>query len=370
MAVSKAALRGYLLEEVLAYLIRRTGYGLLVDPTQDPRNLERRGSGLVIKGRGAVHQVDVLGQLKWIPAFTFPLRLFVEAKFRGKTTGIEVVRNAVGVLLDLNQKDSLGMNLKPLPQKYHYAYAVFSTSGFSEPAMEMALAHQISLIDLSGPEFDSLRNGIERAAEAVLDSIAPSESADGDAASRPTRGPKLVSSVRNVLRRRLGTLPEEIQLPSTLEQTLETNTLDSAAAAATEYGELFVAMANGPFMLLLKADDPAAFLNYTARHPRHEVNIRWSERINQGQTWSVTPSGDEGSYRLSFRLPTLLAEWVFEAESGDTPERALQVKSKYFSEITIYRHVNGEDHLFRLVYDAEQARQHVGEGRGIGDSQR
>lgn len=104
MRINKDTLKGYILEEVLAYLIRTTGYKLLVDASQDPRDLENRGNGLVVKGRGAVHQVDVLGELQWIPAFTFPLRLFVEAKFRRGKTGIDAVRNAVGVLLDVNSE--------------------------------------------------------------------------------------------------------------------------------------------------------------------------------------------------------------------------------------------------------------------------
>lgn len=72
MRLSKETLRGYILEEVLAYLIRNTGYELLVDRTQDPYELENKGHGLVVKGRGTVHQADVLGQLRWIPAFTYP----------------------------------------------------------------------------------------------------------------------------------------------------------------------------------------------------------------------------------------------------------------------------------------------------------
>jgi hypothetical protein len=31
-----------------------------------------------------MHQVDVLGELLWVPAFTFPTRLFVEANARGR----------------------------------------------------------------------------------------------------------------------------------------------------------------------------------------------------------------------------------------------------------------------------------------------
>jgi hypothetical protein len=35
--IGKESLKGYILEEVIAYLIKNTGYNLLVDPIQDPR---------------------------------------------------------------------------------------------------------------------------------------------------------------------------------------------------------------------------------------------------------------------------------------------------------------------------------------------
>jgi hypothetical protein len=79
--INKDTLKGYLLEEVLAYLIRNTGYKLLVDPRQDSRDLDWERNGLVVKGRGATHQVDVLGELEWIPAFTYPLRGCLESLF-------------------------------------------------------------------------------------------------------------------------------------------------------------------------------------------------------------------------------------------------------------------------------------------------
>ncbi len=103
MGLTKEALQGYILEEALAYLIRNTGYKLLVDEKQDNRELKNGANGLLVRGRGSLHQVDVLGELSWVPAFTYPIRLFVEAKFRGKKTGITTVRNAIGVLSDINQ---------------------------------------------------------------------------------------------------------------------------------------------------------------------------------------------------------------------------------------------------------------------------
>src|SRR5580765_6884097 len=143
--MTRDALRGYILEELLAYLIRNTGYRLLVDKSQDPEELDWKYNGLVVKGRGAVHQVDVLGELSWIPALTYPLRLFVEAKYRKTRTQIPAVRNLVATLLDVNQNNLpqviRGKGLNPhLRPKYYYAGALFSASGFSKPAMDMALA--------------------------------------------------------------------------------------------------------------------------------------------------------------------------------------------------------------------------------------
>ncbi|HEY9662915.1 MAG TPA: hypothetical protein V6C65_31105, partial [Allocoleopsis sp.] len=136
--------------------------------TQDPNDLDEQWNGLVVKGRGAVHQVDVLGQLEWIPAFTYPIRLFLEAKFRSRKTGIGAVRNAVGVLQDINQNNSPLRGEPALRAKYQYAYALFSTAGFSRPAVDMALAHQVSLVDLSGDEFESLRDSIDRTAAKIV----------------------------------------------------------------------------------------------------------------------------------------------------------------------------------------------------------
>jgi hypothetical protein len=166
--MSIASFKGKLLEEALAFLVRNSGYRLLVDPIQDPNELQKRGCGLVVKGRGALHQADVLGQLGWIPAFTFPIRLFVEAKWHDRSkTGLGVVRNAVGVLQDINQNYSVqvGDTRPRLVRRFNYTYALFSTTGFSAPAEEMALAHLISLIDLSGPQFDELRSIVSDLAE-------------------------------------------------------------------------------------------------------------------------------------------------------------------------------------------------------------
>lgn len=128
-----ATLRGYLLEEVLAWLLRGSGYRLLVDESQDPAELKNGANGLRVKGRGADHQVDVLGEFAFTPAFSLPINFVHDPGNR-------------------------------LRKRFRYVYALFSTSGFTEDAQDFALAQQISLVDLSGASFAWLRHSTESAA--------------------------------------------------------------------------------------------------------------------------------------------------------------------------------------------------------------
>lgn len=341
--VSKETLQGYMLEEVLAYLIRNSGYNLLVDPKQDPRELDIERNGLVVKGRGAVHQVDVLGQLEWIPAFTFPIRLFVEAKFREGATGLGTVRNAVGTLLDINQNSSPMRDGNSIVPRYQYVYALFSTSGFSKQAQDMALAHQVSLIDLGADEYKSLRDAISDSASSIWSDW----QRDG---SQNT-----INRLRYELRSRLGTQPEAVAPDERLlgsERSFET-LLDRVVGTAKEYGELFVAMVNGPYLVLLQPKNPRRFLNYCIEHPTHGVEIHWTD---SNGAWYISPSDNNSAYDLSFSLPHRLRDWIF--NSSDARQRALFVKQQIFSDITVYYRNARQDYLFRLRFDLEATLRH------------
>lgn len=336
------SLKGYLLEEILAYLIQNTGFRLLVDDSQDKRELAKRGNGLVVQGRGGVHQVDVLGQLAWIPAFTYPIRLFVEAKCRKDSTGLPVIRNAVGVVSDINQNYSpIREGSNRLIKRYSYHYAIFSTSGFSVHAVDYAMAHQISLIDLSGPDFSDLR----RLVDYLADSIANEDTGQG-----------FVKALRFHVRQELGTWPEEIPISLKVRSSLGISEdtlaiLDNALLRGIrDIGELFVGMSSGPFLLTFKSQNPQAFLKFADRFPSHRVIITWPNDDDKRQ-WTVQPAREREAYSLSFGLPDALAEWIFEDESEAT-RRALSAKERFLKDILIYRYVNGRDHLYRLTYDA------------------
>lgn len=369
--IGRESLKGYILEEIIAYLIRNTGYNLLVDPVQDQTELIKKGNGLVVKGRGAVHQADVLGQLAWIPAFTFPIRLFVEAKCRNVKTGLPQVRNAVGILEDINQNYSPVSEGKVKIQRFSYCYALFSTSGFTSTAADMALAHQISLIDLSGPNFRDLRDLLDEVAAMLLedlnlklDNLDEIQTLRDEYTNQRKPSKSIIQLFRLHIRRLLDTWPLKQILPlngheyNYLQKKLPT--LESISnvilTKVNTYKEFFVGMANSPFLLTFKADNPDDFLRYARENPVHEVKINWSRRDNKERQWIIRPINNQQAYSLSFGLPQTIGDWIF-GDDEEVLSRARDVKEKIFSDITIYRFIDGKDQLIRLKYDTQDTKE-------------
>jgi hypothetical protein len=342
--ISRETLRGYVLEELLAKLIQNTGYRLLADASQDPAELENQPNGLAVRGRGAVHQVDVLGELLWIPEFTFPIRLVVEAKARGGRCGIDVVRNAVGVVSDVNQhlvRGGAGTS-DVLRQHFTYRYALFSTSGFSPRAAEYALAHQISLIDLSTGDFLDVVT--------LADEIAAAFYMDGDS---PSRAGGFIRWLRARLRVQLGTWPAGVPRPSDDVDPIWQRAWDDLRGRVDAIGELFVGMANGPYLLVLRARDTRRVIQALDQHPVQRVSINWTLSVPGAERWTVTLHDTPEPLELTFALPAPVAAWIFDRDA-DARRRALAFKQQLLSTITIYRFVDRRDRLYRLEYSPDQ----------------
>lgn len=147
----------------------------------------------------------------------------------------------------------------------------------------MALAHQISLIDLRGSDFDDLRNLLEEIADMILndlqaDSIEDEkDSSDARNNMQNVRKPNksITQLFRLYLRRILETWPVQLAPPLNrleleyLHQALPDlrSASDIILSELRRHGEFFVGMANGPFILLLKPDDYRGFLRYAKENP-------------------------------------------------------------------------------------------------------
>ncbi len=146
-----AGIRGALLEEIVLYLLKQAGYSILDEHAPDIR---QGHSGLELEGRGEKHQVDAIVSYEYTPAFIYPIRLIVEAKAYAKNIGIEVVRNGVGVLKDINENffsyrtvaNQRNYTSAFKLKRFNYTYAIFSINGYTANAQRYAIAHQIFLI--------------------------------------------------------------------------------------------------------------------------------------------------------------------------------------------------------------------------------
>ncbi len=151
MAFSNHQLRGMALEEVILYLLRRSGYEPLTAPRPDDPTVQAGHSGLELRGRGAWHQIDAVADYRVTPPFANPIRLLIEAKYLGKRVGLPIVRNAAGVHKDLTENWVIDPAARDLPptKRFHYLFALFSASEFTRPATQYAYAQDIFLVPLA-----------------------------------------------------------------------------------------------------------------------------------------------------------------------------------------------------------------------------
>jgi hypothetical protein len=347
--ISVEALRGYVLEEVLARLLRENGYTLLVRASQDENALRDGRHGLLVRGRGTDHQVDALGELLIPAPFSLPVRLFAEAKFKSDRVDITDVRNALGVLNDVNEHYSTKVMHDFPMRRYQYRYALFSTGGFTRDAQEYALAHQISLVDLQGPAFADLRGVASQTAQRLL-GLAQSSGLP----SFP------LNQMRTALRRALRTWSLDAEseddsyeaareraaaMPIGDDQNsarLPPGDLAGIAAGLEEEltDELVLGFPQGPFILVLQPDNPDlfdAFLNESAAEIN--VNIRYSSGTGVGGEWVIVPQPRREDLAVRFGVPPLLESWLL-AEDDVDRERVRLAKKMFFSSIAVFHHGN------------------------------
>ncbi|MDG4829056.1 restriction endonuclease [Solwaraspora sp. WMMD1047] len=350
--ISADALAGYLLEEAIAFLLSSNGYRLLQHADADNQALCQAGHGLLVRGRGADHQADVLGDLLVPTPFSLPVRLFVEAKNRGSKVGLAEVRNAHGVIDDVNQQYSTELSTSyrhPL-RRYQYRYALFSAAGFKKEAQSYALAQQISLVDLSGPAFEPLITTVERAANLILMTAI---------ATGLTTFP--LRQARTALRTAFGNAGAELTMAEKPTDDagggLPTEELASWAARTTaelqdsSSGEgLILGFPAAPFILAMHPDSMNDFETFIADHGSDiPVDIRFGREGARGD-WTITPTEDPEAFRLSFGLPGALETWLLSAPEQER-RRAADARRTLLPTISLFL----ENRLVQLRYQPVQA---------------
>ena len=314
MAYSNNQLHGAVLEEAILYLLQYSGYNIVVGKGRDP-SLNDGKSGLEVLGRGAWHQIDSVADFKLTPPFSNPQRLLIEAKYYSDKVGLPIIRNAAGVLKDVSEGWVVNLvspkRRKIVKKRFHYLYALFSTSDFTVPAQDYAYAQDIYLLPLrKSTYFRPVINAIDNIS---IDNI---------------EEPPQIKTIRNYVRNQLLRMWHahiEENIPGELLATLDTF-IESCRHQS--FG--FIAMFGGQFPAFLVAEPtlrPETLPNI------QYVRIRWIEG-----SWFI--EDQVGNRLFSFDLPEEIFERYARPNSLNR-EIVANIKDNLMREFFAY-HYNGE----------------------------
>jgi hypothetical protein len=346
-------IRGALLEEAVLFLLKKVGYDTYDPAALLPHHLNylRAGrSGLEVRGRGTWHQLDAFALLKYSPAFMYPLHLIVEAKCYAphRPVGVEVPRNSVGVLKDISENyftyGRRGNSFRG--PRYNYSASVFSTSGYTQGAVEYAVAHQVFLI-----QYDNVP-----AIQPLVDSIL-----DVNEACINMRGQQAIAAARAYYRRCLSAneVAENEDPPPEITELGQALLRGPIAEACRAIRGSYFGMLQGQWPLHLLRRDPLppdAFITDVVSCRAHG---------NPTGEWKFVPikaePGDPAWFELQFSLPPLIAELV--QDNWRNPIAVANLKQQHFSFIDLTGVIGGIRRSVRLELDRDWIEAYISQQR-------
>lgn len=304
-AYSNGQLRGLVLEEVILFLLSRSGYEPICRKNES-EGIYGSAAGLQVQGRGAKHQIDAIADYRLTPPFTNPLRLMVEAKHQDKKVCLRIVRNSLGVLRDVSENWIVN-NRRSRRPRWSYASAVFSVSDFTSPAQDFAYAQDIYLLPLRNSAF--FRPIVDAIGRLEADSLKEDYS---------------LTQIRRYLRSQL--LGKVIELPGEeVPIPLHLEWFEDLLSAVAGLSYAFIAMLGGRFPTFLVAA-PGLKLGELGTTVR--TRIRW-----RNGEWYL--DDQRGRRLFSFDLPPELFE-LYAADDGLDKYSVAQIKGQELSEFYAY----------------------------------
>lgn len=327
-----AQIRGMLLEEVLLYLLRISGYRTVQQAGSDP-TLKNGPAGLQVNGRGGLHQIDAIADYIVAHPFSHPQRLLVEAKCYADSypVGIEKIRNAVGVLKDVEEFWVSRRKNRPFKKRYHYQYAVFSASDYTTDAEAYAYAQDIYLIPLARSKF------VQPVIQAIRDltiedfGLAP-----------PRRSVDLnLTELRRVFRESIQNGDDPIRLGELIRTPLAQEKLRQLIRISRRINQGILAMIARQIPVFLV---PGPEINVARLDNENRVRIYWND-----EGWYIREANTE-RLLFSFDLPPTLFE-LYAREGALSPNNALRLKDEYLR--TIQAVITIEEHVRVITFNLD-----------------
>lgn len=304
---------GALLEEAVLAILACAGFATLESLNGDP-TINPDGPPVTIYGRGSAHQIDAVADPLVAYPFSNPARLLVEAKAYDpkRRVGLDIVRNAVGTVKDLMEFWRPAGDAVRLT-RYHYRYAIFASTEFTEPAQQYAHAQDVYLLPLR-------RSAFFRPVIGAIDTLREYWKADENDWPEDRKLSDYRSAARNALR---GYVTPEYQ------------ELDLLRRAVQQVSVGLIAVAGRQFPLFLIPRNPALLSDL---QPVERIRIYWDDN-----GWYIRRK-DSNEDIFSFDLPDEL--FAIYAEDGVLQrEEALRMKADRLGAIQAF-FVRGDETRF------------------------
>ncbi len=337
--MKKSQARGYLLEVILSKMIEVNGYEAI--KKADDYDIVSSQHGLNLRGRGGYHQFDSLGFLKVNTPFMSPMRLFLDAKFYdSKKVGLDKVMMGVGILNDINTSRSTissGRRRNRKHKYYNYNYALFSTSGFTEEAQLLAMAHNIYLVHLGGDGYRWIMKSVNGLVD-LLDKYTPEtdninvEIFDDFKKHFSSWLENIddIDKINTVIKKGFEKL---IICNDSTNYILDFSEKDNQSEHASfediyesfnpylrmvvenlTSKSIYLASSTISQLVPLMPDDNQTFVNALLNNPHQDVVISFNK---DGKYWIIeTPPTATHKFRLTFKLPSRFAKQIFDSRSN------------------------------------------------------
>jgi hypothetical protein len=341
-------IRGALLEEIVLFLLARSGYRRVVVGEEGTHN---GNAGMEVDGRGSQHQIDALVAPLYSYTFVYPIRLMVEAKCQARPVGLATVRSVVGTVTDINQNYFVapvrrGREIRG--QRFNYHAAIFAANGYSDDAERYAIAHQVFLIDYT--HVASLRPVVD-----VLLTLGFEDFGEPARVRRKHGLKDIRNGFRDVIER------EQIdEFPRVFSRQGAEKIRDRLVPAIRQLHGSYYGMIEGlyPVHLVSRREIPLRFI-------AEQAEVRCEIRVSDDdQTWAFEPAGipreSPDFFHLEFAIPDFVADMLGARERADQiPEdmphwhQVAEVKRRYMRFIDVTAIVQHRLVGFRLTLDVD-----------------
>ena len=243
-----------------------------------------------------------------------------------------VVRGAVGVLKDVSEYWVANGNNQPAVNRYHYQFAIFSTSEFTDDAQRYAFAHDIYLLPLRASSF------FAPVVKAIEDST------DEVPADRNGKVDVVLSDVRRALRRQL-------QPSLRVRPGRDFPWLRGVVDETRLIGRSLIAVLGNAIPVFLT---PRRGLDLDTLPTTGRIEIHF-RRLEPRASWTISLNGGADPI-FTFDLPEQLFE-LYAVNGALTTRAALNLKEELFGEFTAIYAPEDRIKIFNFRLDREWVEQ-------------